>query len=51
MGKLILDGNSVFEIDEECVKKKNVPKGCDIEKYLKKDYFEPEKTSKTRKNI
>ena len=36
MGKLIIDGNSVFEIDEECVKKrKNVPKSCDIDKYIK----------------
>lgn len=37
MGKLIIDGNSVFEIDEECVKKrKNVPKSCDVEKYMTK---------------
>jgi len=34
MGKLIIDGNSVFEIDEECIKKKKIPKDCDIEKYL-----------------
>lgn len=37
MGKLIIDGNSVFEIDEECLKKRKVPKDCDIEKYIKKD--------------
>lgn len=35
MGKLIIDGNSVFEIDEECIKKRKTPKSCDIEKYLK----------------
>ena len=35
MGKLIIDGNSVFEIDEECVKRrKNLPKSCDIKKYM-----------------
>lgn len=37
MGKLIIDGNSVFEIDEECIKKKKLPKDCDIEKYITKD--------------
>ena len=34
MGKLIIDGNSVFEIDEECLKRKKVPLECDIKKYL-----------------
>lgn len=34
MGKLIIDGNSVFEIDEECLKKRKPPADCDIEKYL-----------------
>ena len=36
MGKLIIDGNSVFEIDEQCLKKRKVPKDCDIEKYINK---------------
>lgn len=35
MGKLIIDGTSVFEIDEECIKRKKVPESCDIKKYLK----------------
>lgn len=34
MGKLIIDGNSVFEIDEQCLKRRKVPKDCEIEKYL-----------------
>lgn len=34
MGKLIIDGNSVFEIDEQCLKKRKVPKECDVEKYM-----------------
>lgn len=37
MGRLIIDGNSFFEIDEECIKKKKIAKGCDLEKYLKDD--------------
>ena len=33
---LIIDGNSVYEIDEECVRKKKVPKECGIfEKMMK----------------
>ncbi len=34
MGILIIDGNSVFEIDERCLKMKKIPRECDIEKYL-----------------
>lgn len=25
---LVIDGNSVYEIDEECIRKKKVPKEC-----------------------
>ena len=34
MGKLIIDGNSVFEIDEECIKRRKPKTECDIDKYL-----------------
>lgn len=34
MGKLIIDGNSFFEIDEQCLKRRKVSKNCDIEKYI-----------------
>lgn len=34
MGKLIIDGNSFFEIDEECIRKKRLPQNCGLEKYL-----------------
>lgn len=44
MGKLIIDGNSFFEIDEECVKKKKISKECDLDKYLN----EPEGKKKVR---
>lgn len=40
MSRLIIDGNSVFEIDEECVRKRKIPPECDIEKYLKEDFNE-----------
>ena len=34
MGKLIIDGNSMYEIDEECMKKRKPSTACDIEKYF-----------------
>lgn len=37
MGKLVIDGNSFFEIDEECIKKKKISKKCGLDKYLKKE--------------
>lgn len=37
MGKLIIDGNSVFEIDEECLKRRKPPMDCDVEKYFPED--------------
>ena len=36
MGKLIIDGNSVYEIDEECLKKRKISPACGIEQALKK---------------
>ena len=37
MGKLVIDGNSFFEIDEECIKKKKISKKCGLDKYLKEE--------------
>ena len=37
MGKLIIDGNSVFEIDEECLKRRKPSSDCDIEKYFQEE--------------
>ncbi len=37
MGRLIIDGKSVFEIDEECLKKRKIPHECGIEKYFAKE--------------
>lgn len=49
MGRLIIDGNSVFEIDEECIKKRKIPKSCDVEKYLKEE--KPNKEKQNRLNL
>lgn len=38
MGKIIIDGKSVYEIDEDCVKRKRVPTECDVLDKLKKDW-------------
>ena len=48
MGKLIIDGNSVYEIDEECLKKRKISPTCGIEQDLKKQ-AEREKKEKERK--
>ena len=46
MGRLIIDGNSFFEIDEECLKKRKIPKKCGLDKYLK-EYMLYEKKKET----
>lgn len=46
MGKLIVDGNSVYEIDEDCLKSRFVPEGCKVyeafEKSVRKEQQEKE---------
>ena len=34
---LIIDKNSVYEIDEECLKKKKVPKECELPEKVRKE--------------
>ena len=36
MGKLIIDGNSVYEVDEECLKKKRINPECKIREALER---------------
>ena len=46
---LIIDGNSVYEIDEECVRKKKVPKECGIyEKMMQQQNREKDRESAAR---
>ena len=49
MGKLIIDGNSVFEIDEQYLKRRKVPKDCDIEKYIIKITDKKKNKNRTEK--
>lgn len=37
MGKLIVDGKSVYEVDEACLKKRKVPPECEIEAILRNE--------------
>lgn len=45
--KLIIDGNSVYEVDEECLKKRDVPKECRIKEAIARQ-MEKERTQKQR---
>lgn len=36
MGKLIIDGKNVYEVDEECLKKRKVPPECKVEEAIRK---------------
>ena len=36
MGKLIIDGNSVYEVDEECLKKRRIPPECKVQEALER---------------
>ena len=44
MGRLIIDGNSFFEIDEECIKKKQIPPKCGLDKYIKNNQKQIDQT-------
>lgn len=46
---LVIDGHDVFEIDEECVKKYNVNKECEIVKRLMAVDEKNEEKEKVRK--
>ena len=50
MGKLIIDGNSCFEIDEECIKKKKINQSCGLDKYLKENNESESKSNPKIKN-
>ena len=49
MGRLIIDGNSFFEIDEKCLKEKNISPKCGLEKYLKTEKETKEEKKSTIK--
>ncbi len=51
MGKLIIDGTSVFEIDEDCAKRKRLPESCDIKKYLQETPCKKDRDIKKKSTI
>lgn len=36
MGRLIIDGNCVYEIDEECLRTRTVPEGCKVKEAIER---------------
>ncbi len=40
---LVIDGNSVYEIDEECIRKKKVPKECRTYEKIMREHSKKEK--------
>ena len=34
MKRLVIDGNSVYEIDLDCVRQRRLPEGCEISRHL-----------------
>lgn len=35
-GKLIVEGNNVYEVDEECLKKKRIPPECGVREAIER---------------
>lgn len=45
--RLIIEGNSVYEVDEECLKQRNVPPECQVKEALQRQ-IQKEKSTKER---
>lgn len=43
--RLIIDGNSVYEVDEECLKHRNVPAECSVKEAVERQ-IQKEKATK-----
>lgn len=43
--RLIIDGNSVYEVDEECLKRRNVPAECRVKEAVERQ-IQKEKATK-----
>lgn len=48
---LVIDKNSVYEIDEECLKRKKVPKECGTEEIAKQLRQKKQKRKTERKKV
>lgn len=49
-GKLIIDGNSVYEVDEECLKRKRIPRECKIKEALERNAARDAEREKNYRN-
>ena len=49
-GKLIIDGNSVYEVDEECLKRKRIPRECKIKEALERNAAREAEREKNYRN-
>lgn len=43
--RLIIDGNSIYEVDEECLKRRNVPAECRVKEAVERQ-IQKEKATK-----
>lgn len=44
--RLIIDGNSVYEVDEECLKRRNVPTECRVKEAVERQIQKEKATKK-----
>jgi hypothetical protein len=47
LGKLIIEGSSVYEVDEDCLKKRKIPAGCGVKEALVRQRERDDKNKKT----
>ena len=48
-GRLVVDGNAVYEIDEECLKRRSVPEECEVYKKIVREREVAKNKEKTEK--
>lgn len=51
MGRLIIDGNSVYEVDEECLKKRKVPSGCGVAEAIRRQEQQKDGEKKAKEPV
>ncbi|MCI7322975.1 MAG: hypothetical protein MR508_06665 [Lachnospiraceae bacterium] len=50
MGQLIIDGNSVYEVDEECLRKKRINPECRIKEAMERQEMQRRAADTKNKN-
>jgi hypothetical protein len=51
LGRLIIDGNSVYEVDEECLKKRKVPSGCGVAEAIRRQEQQKDGEKKAKEPV